>query len=128
MKLNVVLLFVTALLAFTAPVSGHHPMAVMYLEDRTQAIEGTLVQFVLRNPHSFVYLETPGENGQAKRWTIEWLAGLQLNRQGVTGDTLKFGDHLVITGFPARDPQELRLSLRTIARPRDGWKWRGTFE
>jgi hypothetical protein len=47
--------------------------------------------------------------GHTTRWTIEWLAWSQLNRQGVTSETLKSGDHLVITGFPSRNPEDHRL-------------------
>jgi hypothetical protein len=128
MKLNLLLLLATAALLWTAPVSAHHPSASMYVNDRIQTVEGKLVQFVLRNPHSFVYVDAPDEKGQTERWTIEWLAILQLNRQGVTGETLKAGDHLVITGFPARNPADHGLRLRTITRPKDHWKWSGTFE
>jgi len=128
MKLNVLLLCATSALSWTAPLSAHHPVAPMYVEDQTQTVEGNIVEFVLRNPHSFIYLDSLGEKGQTTRWTIEWVAGLQLNRQGVTSKTLNLGDHLVITGLPARNAQEHRLWLRTITRPNDGWKWSGTFE
>ena len=127
MKLNVVLVCAIGALSWTATVSAHHPMT-LYVQDRTQTIEGTLVEVVLRNPHSFIYLDTPGENGQTTRWTIEWLAWYQLSRQGVTSETLKSNNHLVITGFPAPNAQDHRLWLRTITRPNDGWKWNGTFE
>jgi Family of unknown function (DUF6152) len=100
----------------------------MYVQDRIQTVEGTLVEFVLRNPHSLIYLDSPGEKAHTTRWTIEWLASVQLSRQGVTSETLKSGDHLVITGYPSRTPEDHRLWLRTITRPTDRWKWSGTFE
>ena len=128
MKLNLLLLFATVALSWTAPVSAHHPSASMYVNDRIQTVEGKLVQFVLRNPHSFVDVDASDVKGHTQHWTIEWLASLQLNRQGVTAETLKVGDHLVITGFSARDPADHRLRLRTITRPKDHWKWSGTFE
>jgi hypothetical protein len=127
MKLNVWLACAVAALWWAAAVSAHHP-GTLYVQDRTQTVEGTLVEVVLRNPHSFIYLDTPAEHGQTTRWTIEWLAWFQLNRQGVTSQTLKSGDHLIIRGFPASNVQDHRLWLRTITRPRDGWKWNGTFE
>jgi hypothetical protein len=127
MKLNVLLLCATAALSWTALASAHHPVAPAYVQDRTRTVEGNLVEFVLRNPHSFIYLDTD-EKGQTTRWTIEWLAKVQLNRQGVSSETLKLGDHLVITGLPALNPQDHRLWLRTMTRPNDGWRWTGTFE
>ena len=66
--------------------------------------------------------------GNTVRYAVEWGAGLQLNRQGVTRETLKPGDHVVITGNPGRNPEDHRLRMRTITRPSDGWKWGGTFD
>ena len=112
----------------TIPAGAHHPVATVYFSDRTQAIQGTLVEIKFRNPHSFVYVEAPDEKGRMQRWAVEWLAVLQLYRQGVKSGTLKAGDRLVITGYPARNSNEHQLRLRTIARPKDGWTWGGTFE
>ncbi len=112
----------------TAPAYAHHSYSATYFEDRTASIDGTLVQFLLRNPHSYVHVEAKDEKGAVQRWSIEWGAGLQLSRQGVTRETLRAGDHVIITGNPGRNPEDHRLRLRTIVRTSDGWKWRGSFE
>ena len=96
-----------------------------YLSDE---LGGNLVQFLFRNPHSFVHVEAPDEKGSMQRWAVEWGAGLQLNRQGVTRETLHPGDHVIITGNPGRNPEDHRMRTRTISRPSDGWKWGGTFD
>jgi hypothetical protein len=111
------------------PASAHHSFAATYHEDQIQSVEGDLVQFLFRNPHSFVQLEGPEKQGGAPvRWAVEWAGGLQLNRQGVTRETLKAGDHVIISGNPGRNPADHRLRMRSISRPADGWKWSGTFE
>jgi Family of unknown function (DUF6152) len=107
---------------------AHHSFAATYFEDKTQKIEGDLVQFMYRNPHSFVQLEAPDDKGVVQRWSIEWGAGGQLGRQGVTRETLKPGDHVVIVGNPGRNPEDHRLRMVNITRPSDGWKWGGTFD
>ena len=107
---------------------AHHSFAATYFEDKTQKVEGNLVQFMYRNPHSFVQLEAPDEKGVVQRWSIEWGAGGQLGRQGVTRETLKPGDHVVIVGNPGRNPEDHRLRMVNITRPSDGWKWGGTFD
>ena len=86
------------------------------------------MQFLYRNPHSFVHVEGPDEKGAVQRWAVEWGAGLQLNQQGVTRETLRVGDHVIITGNPGRNPEDHRLRMRSILRPSDGWKWSGTFQ
>ena len=126
-------LFALALVAGAMVISSgrayaHHSFAATYFEDKTQKIEGNLVQFLYRNPHSFVHVEAPDDKGTMQRWAVEWGAGGQLGRQGVTRETLKPGDHVVIVGNPGRNPEDHRLRMVNITRPSDGWKWGGTFD
>ena len=76
--------FVAALAYSVAPAYAHHSFAATYFEDKTETVEGELVQFLFRNPHSFVHVEGKDAQGQVVRYAVEWGAGLQLNRQGVT--------------------------------------------
>ena len=115
-------------LAYASPAFAHHSFAATYFEDKTETVEGELVQFLFRNPHSFVHIEGKDASGNVVRYAVEWGAGLQLNRQGVTRETLKPGDHVIVTGNPGRNPEDHRLRMRTISRPADGWKWGGTFD
>lgn len=111
-----------------ATMEAHHSFAATYLEGQTQTIEGKVVQFLFRNPHSFLHVEAPDDKGTMQVWNIEWGAGGALGRQGVTRDTLKPGDRVIVTGQPSRVPEERRLRLVSLTRPADGWKWGGTFE
>jgi hypothetical protein len=115
-------------LAGVARVSAHHSFAATYFEDQQQKIEGDLVQFQFRNPHSYVHVEAPDDKGEKQRWTVEWGSGMQLSTQGLTATTLRVGDHVVVVGSPGRDPEDHRLRMRSIERPKDGFKWAGTFQ
>ena len=72
------------------------------------------MQFLYRNPHSFVHVEVKDKTGQTVRWAVEWGAGGQLGRQGVTRETLKPGDHVIIVGNPGRNPEDHRLRMVNI--------------
>src|SRR5688572_5166983 len=85
-------------------VSAHHSQAAQYDTSKKVTIEGTMVQFQFRNPHSFVQIEAPDETGQVVRWSIEWGGSGQLTGQGVTRTTLKYGDVVLITANPSRTP------------------------
>ena len=100
---------------------GHHSFAATYVTDKEITIEGDMIQFMFRNPHSFVHLMGPDETGQMQRWAIEWAAAGQLT--GITRDTLKPGDHVIITGNPGRNATDNRVRLLTFKRPKDGWSW-----
>ncbi len=111
---------------------AHHSFAATYFEDKKVTIEGELVQFLYRNPHSFVHVEVKDPDGTMVRWAVEWGAGGQLGRQGVTRETLKPGDHVIVVGNPGRNPEDHRLRMVNITRPAANgepeWKWGGTFE
>src|SRR6202035_5881305 len=119
------------MLAAVMPVSAHHSFAGTYLEDApTVKVEGTLKEFLLRNPHSFIQVEDDklkNPDGTPVRWSIEWGAAGQLAQQGVGRESLKAGDHIIINGSPGRNPSEHRLRLRNLERPSDGYKYGGTF-
>lgn len=107
----------------TVSIAAHHSFAGTYLEDQVIAIEGDLVDVVYRNPHSFIHLSAPDGTSHMRVWAVECSNRGQLRLQGVLEETLKPGDHLVITGSPGRDAGAWRLRLRTIVRPKDGWRW-----
>lgn len=114
--------------AFGTQAYAHHSFAATYLEDQEQAIEGDLVLFLYRNPHSFVHVMVPQKTSDPIRYAVEWGGGGQLGQQGVTRETLKPGDHVIITGSPGRNPEDHRLRMRTIFRPKDGWRWGGVVD
>lgn len=109
------------------PAQAHHSFPATYKVDQTITIEGTVVQFLYRNPHSFVHVLVADKNGKSITWAVEWTAGGALNDAGVKANTLKPGDKVKVTGNPARDEGAHRLRMNSIERPSDGWKWAGTF-
>jgi hypothetical protein len=118
-----------AALALGSQAFAHHSFAATYFEDKTEKIQGKLVQFLYRNPHSFVHVEVKDpKTGEMTRWAVEWGAGGQLGRQGVTRDTLKPGDEVIINGNPGRNPEDHRLRMVNITRISDNWKWGGSFD
>jgi len=110
----------------SATAYAHHSFAATCITDKEVKIEGDMIQFMFRNPHSFVHMNGPDEKGVMQRWAIEWAAAGQLT--GITRDTLKPGDHVVITGNPGRTEADHRLRMRSIFRPKDGFKWSGDFQ
>lgn len=109
--------------------SAHHSFAATYLEDEKMTVEADVVQFLFRNPHSFLNLETKdAKTGQTITWAVEWGGGGQLGSQGVQKETLRPGDHVIVIGEPGRDPEAHRLRMISIKRPSDGWSWGGKFD
>jgi Family of unknown function (DUF6152) len=107
---------------FAANAYAHHSFAATYIENQSVTIEGDLVTFELRNPHSFVNVMVKDADGQMVRYLVEWGSTTQLQGK-ITRDTLKSGDHIIITGNPARNADDHRVRLVTLRRPKDGWSW-----
>jgi len=107
----------------TASVDAHHSFTATYDENQEIRIEGTLVAFHFRNPHASVDIVVDDGNGNQTRWGVEWGGAGQLANQGVTSQSLRAGDHVIITGNPARDASQHRLRMQSLLRPSDGYGW-----
>lgn len=116
MKSRLITLMVVLMLAFGIAAYGHHSFAGTYIEDKTVTIQGTVAEFNIRNPHSFISIEVV-KDGKATRWGCEWGGVTQLSEGGVTKFTLKVGDKLVIDGAPSRDSAEAKILVRKVTRP-----------
>ena len=111
-----------ALLACTAAYA-HHSYGATYDASKQVKLEGKIVQFVFRNPHSFVHVQAPDENGVQQRWAVEWSGTSQLGNQGLSRESLKVGDEVVIVGRPSRVAGEYRALMVNLKRPSDGFTW-----
>ena len=116
---------VAAILTLLAASTGsaHHSFGATYEVSKQVKIEGKIVQFIYRNPHSFVHVEAPDDAGEMQRWAVEWGGTAQLDKQGIQRDTLRIGDKVTITGRPSRVPSEYRLLMVNLTRPADGFTW-----
>ncbi len=109
----------------TVPAYGHHAFAAYYLEDQTVSIEGQLTEFDYLNPHAWLHIASTDSNGIVQRVSAEWSNPGRLKQQGITKETLKPGDRVIMTGSPARNPSEYKIHLKRLERPADGWAWIG---
>ena len=125
MKRTLPALLGVAVFLFGVQLYAHHSFAATYHEDQTVKIEGTLVQFQFRNPHSFVQVDAPDAKGVMQRWGVEWGGAGQLGGQGVDRYTLKAGDHVIITGNPGRTVEDHRIRMVSLKRTSDGFGWGG---
>lgn len=118
MKHVVIAIAVAAAVSSTA-LSAHHSYSA-YETDRLVEVQGVLEEFTWVAPHSLIKVKD--EDGRL--YIFEWQAPYSLQRRGIQEDTLKKGDHLVVTGNPHRGFEENRiLNFKSISRPADGWKW-----
>ena len=75
------LLLAAAALVAASSASAHHSFGATYDTAKQIKLDGTIVQFVYRNPHSFVHVEAPDEAGVQQRWA----KGKHAGRGGTEG-------------------------------------------
>jgi hypothetical protein len=121
----------TAALLCGAAASAHHSFAGTYREGDLMTLEGTIVQFNIRNPHSFINIEIIDEDGNKELWGGEWGSVSALSQGGVDRFTLKAGEHIIIEGSPPRDTMDRKVLVRRVFRPAtddvEEFLWEGTF-
>ena len=89
------------LLVAVAPVVAHHSAAAAYDESKRVETQGTVTRVLLKNPHSWVFLDATDEKGQKVEWQIEMAAAASI---GWTPATLPIGTEVKVGGHPSRAP------------------------
>jgi Family of unknown function (DUF6152) len=102
-----------------AVAQGHHSIAAAYDRDRPVKLDGILVQFAMVQPHPFVVVEIKDGRDTA-RWRGELDNRWELVAIGMTEETLKPGDRLVLSGSVGRN-QPRSLYVMRLDRPADGF-------
>lgn len=99
---------------------AHHSISAVYDNGQQVTIEGVIAQVQFINPHPFVTVEVKDSDGRAQQWRLEMDNLWELAEVGMTGQTLKPGDRVVVKGSPARN-QSQGLYIRRLDRPADGF-------
>jgi hypothetical protein len=82
---------------------AHHGTNISYDHARPVTLTGTVTEFVWQNPHTQIYFDVKDAKGAVVHWAGEMNSPGVLSRQeGWTKRTLKAGDEITITVFPAK--------------------------
>ena len=109
----------TAALAMSVA-SAHHSFSAEFDSTKPVTLEGTVVKMDFVNPHSWLYLDVKGPDGQIQHWSVEGGAPGVLLRNGWTRNTLPEGTKIIVHGFMSKDGA-YRANSRDIQLP-DGKK------
>src|SRR5262245_3705797 len=99
------LMAVLMMLALVSPALPHHSHA-MFDHAREVSVNGTVTQFVFRNPHVFLYIDVKNEKAETVNYWIEMSNLSNTIQRGISQSTFKPGDivsaklHPLIDGRP----------------------------
>jgi len=84
------------------PAVAHHSFA-MFDASKTMTLEGSIKEFQWTNPHAWIMLNVPDQQGQPQQWAIELNGPSGLVRDGWKPKTLTPGMNVAVTIHPLRD-------------------------
>jgi hypothetical protein len=89
-------------LALPTATWAHHSVVATYDTKKSISISGNVQSLQLANPHSYLVVEVPEPGGKPTRMRGEMTAVGLLRRAGWTEHSLAIGEHVQLTGSPAR--------------------------
>jgi len=113
---HLAVLLAAASIVGAIPAGAHHSHG--NYSDAFVDIEGVVKEVHFVNPHSWIYIEVKGPNGQPQKWSLEASSVIQLERIGVTRDYIKAGDTIKARCHPLRDGS--RGCLLGFVKAKDG--------
>jgi hypothetical protein len=106
--------------AMTAVVHAHHSIAGIYDGSKQVTMEGVVTQFQFINPHAFLIMEVKSSAGKPQVWRLEMDNRFELIQIGMSEESFKRGDRIIVKGSPAYS-QPQSMYLRRLDRPADGF-------
>lgn len=89
-------------LGFGGPSVAHHSSIPWYdLEADQITVRGVVKEFQFVNPHVYIIIDATNSDGSVEEWKIESTSRNRLIRIGWTADSVKVGQTITATGFPA---------------------------
>ncbi len=85
------------------PVWAHHGLAAEFDIDKPVDLRGTVTEWELVNPHSWIHIDVKDDKGQVVNWAVEGGSPNNLLRLGFTKQSLPAGTEIIVHGFQAKD-------------------------
>jgi hypothetical protein len=85
------------------PAWAHHAFAAEFDATRPVKLKGTVTQWELVNPHSWIHIDVKNDDGTVTNWMIEGGSPNALLRLGLNKNSLPPGTEIVVEGYQGKD-------------------------
>ena len=89
-------------LAAASTAMAHHSHGNYEMTEYIRMV-GTVTEIHWINPHSWIYLEVTGEDGQSDVWALEGASVIELRREGWAEESIRPGDRIAVRCHQLRD-------------------------
>jgi hypothetical protein len=104
-----------AFLALSMAAFAHHGTA-NYDTEKSVTVKGSVTDFQFVNPHVLIYMTAKDQGGKDVNWQGELTSPNRLSRTGWKKDSIKPGQTISITGYPAKSGSpEIWIQKVTLA-------------
>jgi len=100
-------IFFAIMAAVALPLAAHHAFAAEFDVNQPVKVRGSVTKVEWVNPHAWIYVDVKGPDGQVVNWHFELGPPNALFRLGWKKDAIPTGTQVEITGFRAKNGENV---------------------
>jgi hypothetical protein len=103
MRIGSLVLLAAGVVLTVAPALAHHSFAAQFDDTKPVKMTGTVTKVEWSNPHIWFYIDVKDKDGKVTNWGFSGGPPGVMMRRGITRNSIKIGDVVVVDGFRAKD-------------------------